>query len=67
MEKKNQRELPLDTPLNPRYSVGLDVDLGNPVSSSEFYTGDSINEHRIVETANGVIGEKEIEQQRDNL
>lgn len=37
------------------------------IKNSNKVTGDSINEHRIIESANILIGEKEIGQQNENL
>lgn len=63
----NQVQTDFDSPLNPRFSVGIDVDLMNPTSSSAYYEGNSIDAHRQVEQANEFLAEDEISQQRDNL
>lgn len=43
----------------------LDSYTKNPMKHNE--PGDSINEHRAMEMANILIGEKEIDQQNENL
>lgn len=64
---KNAVQTDFDTPLNPRFSAGVDVDITNPSSASAFYEGDSIDAHRQIEEANMYIADKELGQQRDNL
>lgn len=39
----------------------------NDVKNKNMVTGNSINEHRSIESANILIGEKEIGQQNENL
>ncbi|HHY74483.1 MAG TPA: hypothetical protein GX497_14910 [Bacillus bacterium] len=52
--------------LNPGFSLGVDTDIMAP-SGKDYITGESIDEHRIVEQANEYIGEEEIKQQFENL
>lgn len=63
---KLETEISLDTPLNPGISLGVDTDIMAP-SGKDYITGESVDEHRIVEQANEYIAEEEIKQQFENL
>jgi hypothetical protein len=64
---KNDVQTDFDTPLNPRFSVGIDVDLMNHTSADAYYEGESIDAHRQIEQANEYIAEEEFKQERENL
>ncbi|WP_017754301.1 hypothetical protein [Calidifontibacillus oryziterrae] len=55
-----------ETSISSRFSVGLTSDITNP-SGKDYMTGDSINEHQIIEQANEYIAEEEVNQQYNNL
>ncbi|WP_458414395.1 hypothetical protein ACNQFZ_05890 [Schinkia sp. CFF1] len=63
---KLETEISLDTPLNPHISLGVDTDIMAP-SGKDYITGESVDEHRIVEQANEYLAEEEIKQQFENL
>lgn len=58
-ERKRAREL-YTSSLNP------DVSFTNPFNISESRSGDSVDEHKKLETANEFISEEEINQQNEN-
>ncbi len=59
-------EVTSDTILTPGISVGVDTDITTP-SGKDYISGESVNEHRIIEQANEYIAEEEIKQQYNNL
>lgn len=71
MIKNNDRspsvnEIPIDTVLNPGFSMGVDTDLLTP-SGKDYLTGESVDKHRTIEQANEFLGEEEVKQQTNNL
>jgi len=62
----SEPEIMMDTSLNPGFSLGVDVDIMNP-SGKDYITGESVNEHRIMEQANEFIAEEEVKEQFNNL
>lgn len=63
---KVNNEIPLNTSLNPVFSVTNDLDTNNPFESEAAYSGDSVDEHVTIEQANAYLAEKEIMQVFDN-
>lgn len=59
-------EVTSDTILTPGISLGVDTDITDP-SGKDYISGESVNEHRIIEQANEYIAEEEIKQQFNNL
>ncbi len=59
-------EVTSDTILTSGISLGVDTDITDP-SGKDYISGESVNEHRIVEQANEYIAEEEIKQQFNNL
>lgn len=55
-------EVTSDTILTSGISLGVDTDITDP-SGKDYISGESVNEHRIVEQANEYIAEEEIKQQ----
>ncbi|HHW39322.1 MAG TPA: hypothetical protein GXX18_19230 [Bacillales bacterium] len=47
-------------------SLGVDTDITAP-SGKDYISGESVNEHRIIEQANEYFAEEEIKQQFNNL
>ncbi|QPA31594.1 hypothetical protein [Thermaerobacillus caldiproteolyticus] len=63
MEKgKEERELPLDSVLNPEMRMSTDFHFHQIFLNEEAYAGDSIGEHTAVEQANEYLAEEEIGQ-----
>jgi hypothetical protein len=61
---EREQEVATDTPLNPGYTLGANAGV---FSYHSAYPGDSVEEHKELETANRRIAEDELKQQRDNL
>jgi hypothetical protein len=59
-------EVTSETTLTPGISLGVDTDITDP-SGKDYISGESVNEHRIIEQANEYIAEEEIKQQFNNL
>lgn len=74
MKKKNitntnpftTSEVAMDTPLNPGFSLGVDTDIMNP-TGKDYITGETVDEHRMIEQANEYIAEEEFKQEYNNL
>ncbi|MCT2536134.1 hypothetical protein NC661_17000 [Aquibacillus koreensis] len=64
--EKNKKE---QTEKNSAEGMGVrnDMSTENPTGMIDRYAGDSVNEHKNLETANAYLAEEEIKQQRDNL
>jgi hypothetical protein len=60
-------EIPIDSPLNPEFSMRTEIDSQNPFESHDAYAGDSVDEYTNLKSANEEIAEKEIGQQKENL
>jgi hypothetical protein len=56
-----EKEVIKDTPLNPQFSMAE-----QPFSTTEMYTGDSVDQHTEIEEANYEIAEGEIGQSNEN-
>lgn len=59
-------EVTSDPVLTPGISLGVDTDITDS-SGKDYISGESVNEHRIIEQANEYIAEEEIKQQFNNL
>jgi hypothetical protein len=57
----NQNSIAMDTVLNPQFTMA-----DRPITPTEMYTGDSINEHKAIEEANYDFAEGEIGQSNQN-
>ncbi|MEC1722869.1 hypothetical protein [Schinkia azotoformans] len=59
-------EVTSDMILTSGISLGVDTDITDP-SGKDYISGESVNEHRIIEQANEYIAEEEVKQQFNNL
>lgn len=68
MNQKNKNNFSEKTKENGVEQVGVRTDLNteNLFDSTNRYAGDSVNEHKAIESANEFFAEKEIEQARNN-
>ncbi|MCA1030949.1 hypothetical protein LCL95_07950 [Bacillus timonensis] len=60
------KEMPMNTPLNPVFSMSSELNTNNPFESEASYAGNSVNEHVAMEEANEFLAEKEISQVFEN-
>lgn len=65
-DKLSKPDVTSDTILTSGISLGVDSDITDP-SGKDYISGESVNEHRIIEQANEYIAEEEIKQQFNNL
>lgn len=63
---ENVRELSMDTPLNPDFSMSFQPKRENPFAVQSYSPGDSVEEHHMIEEANQMISAKELGQQSNN-
>ena len=63
---ENVRELSMDTPLNPDFSMSFQPKSENPFAAQSYSPGDSVEEHHMLEEANQMISAKELGQQNSN-
>jgi len=59
---KKDRELPLDTVLNPEVRLSTDFHFRQAFLDEEAYAGGSVAEHTAIEQANEHLAEEEIKQ-----
>jgi hypothetical protein len=59
---KKERELPLDSVLNPEMRMSTDFHFHQAFLNEETYAGDSVGEHTAIEQANEYLAAEEIQQ-----
>ncbi|WP_027409002.1 hypothetical protein [Anoxybacteroides tepidamans] len=60
--KKKERELPLDSVLNPEIRMSTDFHFRQAFLDEDAYAGDSLGEHTAIEQANEYLADEELQQ-----